>query len=241
MSRLRPALIMRMGIDEREYSAEVVSQLKRSYSYVATTTVAEVPARGSAPQNTVRYDIKLHKPYWDACDDEAQAVWEEAMPKFLSNAFYKVTATAEAALKMSAANGEFPLRYAWSELRFGDNLVLGIAANARGGLEVGDVELVEEVRRLVCGGALGEGVVEVRVPSRESYARQWAAHEEAVRPAEAPEAEEPAGEDAGQEQVREQVPAADLREGFVAERDVWGVEYADGTVRAYDPEAGAFV
>ena len=41
---IRPSLILNMDVDERQFSDDVVAEIKRSYSYVAPSVVAAVPA-----------------------------------------------------------------------------------------------------------------------------------------------------------------------------------------------------
>ena len=63
---IRPSLILRMDLDERLFNDECVSDIKRSYSYVAPSLVqAHKPVDGQRPENVMRFMIKLHRAYWD--------------------------------------------------------------------------------------------------------------------------------------------------------------------------------
>ncbi|MFR5091371.1 MAG: hypothetical protein ACLTDR_04480 [Adlercreutzia equolifaciens] len=64
---IRPSLILNMDVDERQFSDDVVAEIKRSYSYVAPSVVAAVPASADVPiENTLRLVVRMHRPYWDA-------------------------------------------------------------------------------------------------------------------------------------------------------------------------------
>lgn len=81
---IRPSLILRMDLDERLFNDECVSDIKRSYSYVAPSLVqAHKPVDGQRPENVMRFMIKLHRAYWDKSDEAAQQLWEGVMPKWL--------------------------------------------------------------------------------------------------------------------------------------------------------------
>lgn len=89
---IRPSLILRMDLDERLFNDECVSDIKRSYSYVAPSLVqAHKQIDGQRPENVMRFMIKLHRAYWDKSDEAAQQLWEGVMPKWLHNMFSKVS------------------------------------------------------------------------------------------------------------------------------------------------------
>ncbi len=73
---IRPSLILNMDVDERQYSDDLVAEIKRSYSYVAPSVVAAVSAAGDEPiENTIRLVVRMHCPYWDANDEASQEQW----------------------------------------------------------------------------------------------------------------------------------------------------------------------
>ena len=117
MSMIRPSLILNVDVDERLYSKDLVAEIKRTYSYVAPSIVASHAPAADDAENTIRFDVKLHQPYWDKNDSEADALWTEVMPKWLHNMFYKVSSTIKAANDQYVEQGVAPLPYTWVEVR----------------------------------------------------------------------------------------------------------------------------
>ena len=261
---IRPSLILRMDLDERLFNDECVSDIKRSYSYVSPSLVqAHKPVDGQRPENVMRFMIKLHRAYWDKSDEAAQQLWEGVMPKWLHNMFSKVSNTIIAANNVRAENGQPAFPYHWLELEFGDNALIAVKTGSDSSFPADGVDMVERVRDLMNAGALGQGIACVRIPSRASYEAQLAAAEQVQ--AEAAEQ----GESAGQQderavdvaaaaegeavvvadQVADVADVADAAEptfampelpAFNVDYGIWGIEYADGTVREFDAAAGAF-
>lgn len=215
---IRPSLILQMDLDERAFSDETVAEIKRSYSYVAPATVTTHAPDEGPVRNVMRFRIKLHKPYWDAHDPDAEALWSGVMPTWLRNMFYKVSSTIVASNKTCREQGRPELPYKWIELEFGTNALLAIKTAADSSLPESAVGLVERARDLVNEGAFSAGEAAcVRMPSRASWERQCAAAETA---AEAEESGDPA---------------------FDVDYSVWGIEGADGTVREFDSMTAAFL
>lgn len=277
---IRPSLILNMDVDERQYSDDLVAEIKRSYSYVAPSVVTPVaPADAEAPvENTIRLAVRMHRPYWDANDAVACEQWDAVMPKWLKNMFYKVSSTVTACNDVRRKAGQEPLPYAWMEVEFGDNLTVAQATEAGSAFPSDALNVVERARDLACAGVLGEGAVRLSVPSRASWEAQRAAAIEAVqteeatgsaaeervsegaealapvRDAEAAEAmeaaaavdgiaaeAEAAGDEASGSAASDEAPALWFAPAFEVDRTLWGVEYADGTVRTFDSARGAFV
>lgn len=277
---IRPSLILRMDLDERLFNDEQVADIKRSYSYVAPSLVqAHEPADESRVENVMRFMIKLHRPYWDKSNAEAEELWQGVMPKWLHNMFAKVSNTITAANNVRAENGEPAFPYHWIELEFGDNALVAVKTGGDSSFPADGVDMVERVRDLMNDGALGEGIACVRIPSRASYEAQLAVAEaaEAERRA-AEQAAEAVDEAAGQEAVSDAAPEASRAEAaatdaaevpvadeeqlaavdadaaeepepkfaapvlpaFDVDYSTWGIEYADGTVREFNPQTGAF-
>lgn len=284
---VRPSLILRMDLDERLFSDEVVAAIKRSYSYVAPSVVcSHESSDANYAENNMRFMIKLHRAYWDRNDAEAQELWENVMPKWLHNMINKVSNTITAANKVSAEEGSQGMDFAWLELEFGENALISVKAACDSSLPSSGVDMVESVRDLMCVGKLGEGVACVRIPSRASWEEQLACAQEAERVA-AEAAEAAASEDGeSAEPVEDAACPATLpttsQVGCAAEREVplaaaladspshdaepadgeadeaepafvsaklpafdidysiWGIEYADGSVREFDANSGAF-
>lgn len=203
---IRPSLILRMDLDERLFNDECVSDIKRSYSYVAPSLVqAHKAGRRAAPENVMRFMIKLHRAYWDKSDEAAQQLWEGVMPKWLHNMFSKVSNTITAANNVRAENGQPAFPYHWLELEFGDNALIAVKTGSDSSFPADGVDMVERVRDLMNAGALGQDIACVRIPSRASYEAQLAAAEQAQ--AEAVVAAEQ-GDSAGQ--VAEQAELASV-------------------------------
>lgn len=248
MSMIRPSLILNVDVDERLYNKDLVAEIKRTYSYVAPSTVASHAPAADDAENNIRFDVKLHRPYWDKNDPEADALWTEVMPKWLHNMFYKVSSTITAANGRYEEQGVAPLLYAWAEVRFGDNVVVALKTKADSSVGDEAIEWIEQVRALMASDLLGEGVACVRIPSRESYEAQKAAalaaaaETDAKADGEKAAVEGQAGE--GVETKTEAVPQGRPTltvASFDPDTAVWGIEYADGTERAFDAAAGAFV
>lgn len=269
---IRPSLILNMDVDERQYSDDLVAEVKRSYSYVAPSVVAPVtPADAEVPvENTIRLVVRMHRPYWDANDAAACEQWDAVMPKWLKNMFYKVSSTVKACNDVRRKAGQEPLPYAWMEVEFGDNLTVAQATEAGSAFPSDALSVVEKARDLACAGVLGESAVRLSVPSRASWEAQRAAALEAAQTeddsladgacesageaAEAAESVEPADavDDAaaieGEPAAAEPEAAAPdeaskivFAPAFEVDRTLWGVEYADGTVRTFDSAEGAFI
>lgn len=279
---IRPSLILNMDVDERQYSDDLVAEIKRSYSYVAPSVVTPVaPADAEAPvENTIRLAVRMHRPYWDANDAVACEQWDAVMPKWLKNMFYKVSSTVTACNDVRRKAGQEPLPYAWMEVEFGDNLTVAQATEAGSAFPSDALNVVEKARDLACAGVLGEGAVRLSVPSRASWEAQRAAALEAAQPeeatgnaaeervsegaealapvedAEAAEAMEAAaavdgiaaeaeaeatGGEASGGAAGDEAPALWFVPAFEVDRTLWGVEYADGTVRTFDSAQGTFV
>ena len=219
---IRPSLILRMDLDERLFNDECVSDIKRSYSYVSPSLVqAHKPVDGQRPGNVMRFMIKLHRPYWDKSNADAEELWQGVMPKWLHNMFAKVSNTITAANNIHAENGEPAFPYHWLELEFGDNALMAVKTGSDSSFPAEGVDMVERVRDLMNEGALGEGIACVRIPSRASYEAQLAAAEAAQAQAEADQAAGVAEEQAAEVDEaagQEAVAAADVvAEGEAAE------------------------
>lgn len=281
---IRPSLILNMDVDARQYSDDLVAEVKRSYSYVAPSVVAPVtPADAEAPvENTLRLVVRLHRPYWDANDAAAREQWDAVMPQWLKNMFYKVSSTVTACNGVRRKAGQGPLPYDWMEVEFGDNLTVAQATEADSAFPVDALSVVERARELANAGVLGEGAVRLSVPSRASWEAQRAAAMAAVqveeaagstagapiaegveaptvaKGAEAAEAAgaveaadgavagagvnaEAAGDEAPANPAAGEAAALRFAPAFEVDRTLWGVEYADGTVRTFDSAQGAFI
>lgn len=250
-------MILQMDLDERTCSDEVIAGIKRSYSYVAPTTVAtHEPGEGPA-RNVMRFRIRLHRPYWDKSYPDAEKLWSGMMPTWLRNMFYKVSSTIVAAAKVSRRQGEPALEYAWVELEFGDNALVAVKTADDSSIPEEAVGWVERVRDLMGEGAFGdEPPVCVRIPSLASLERQRALALAELEAAAAAKADAASGDDAadddaavaGDAEAVEAVETAEAAEvpsieepKFAVDYTVWGIEAADGGVREFDSGAAAFL
>lgn len=167
---IRPSLILNMDVDERQFSDDVVAEVKRSYSYVAPSVVAPRAAEEGAPiENVIRLAVRMHRPYWDANNAASQEQWEAVMPKWLANMFYKTSSTVTACNDVRRKAGKGPLPYAWMEVEFGDNLTVAQATAAGSAFPEDALEVVERVRDRCADGTFGEGAVRVSVPARSMW------------------------------------------------------------------------
>ncbi len=207
---IRPSLILRMDLDERLFSDEQVADIKRSYSYVAPSLVqSHAPADEARVENIMRFMIKLHRPYWDKSNADAEELWQGVMPKWLHNMFAKVSNTITAANNIHAENGEPAFPYHWLELEFSDNALMAVKTRSDSSFPAEGVDMVERVRDLMNEGALGEGIACVRIPSRASYEAQLAAAEAAQAQAEAEQAAAEAAEEQAAGAAEEQAAEVD--------------------------------
>ncbi len=264
---IRPTLILQMNLDESVYSDEVVAEIKRSYSYVAPAVVQSHETGDAAPENIMRFLVKIHRPYWRSSEEGADELWNEVMRKWLKNMVYKVSSTMVAYNRQRRLRFESQLVFDWLEVEFAD-VTLSMRLNADCSLEEhGAVELADRVRALVNDGVLDGEIACVRVPSRASYEAQRAAIEaaraeeaaaeaaaeaeegeepadaaEAIEAAEAPESTEGApAEDAAEEAAEAEPQPEPEPVNFDIDTTMWGIEYADGTVREFDSSKDEFV
>ncbi len=225
-SMIRPSLILKMDLDEHVYSDETVADIKRSYSYVAPSVITSHETGDARPENTMRFMIKLHRPYWDANDDAANELWSGVMPKWMHNMFYKVSNTITASNKMHAERGEQDLPYAWLEMEFGNNVCVAFKTAHDSSLSDEFGSMVEQVRTYMAQGAFGEGkITKVCIPSHASYEAQLAA---AIAEEEARKAEEEASEAQACEQEEAQAcEATEETQDTEAAEAIEAVEAAD--------------
>lgn len=243
---IRPSLVLNMDIDERQYSDDVVAEIKRSYSYVAPSVIAEKPINTDAPiENVIRLAVRMHRPYWDTNDAAACEQWDAIMPKWLTNMFSKVSATVKAANGVRAKADDDPLPYAWMEVEFGKDITVAQATNSDSSFPEDALSVVEQVRNLMGAGALGEDVVRVSVPAHALWAAQRAeavaaaaeADVQAKQDESAGAAEEGAAEVAGETAVGGVGDGASETEQFEGAEGVEGVEVVESAETAETAES----
>ncbi len=239
-SYVRPSLILNVDIDERDFSDEAVADIKRSYSYVAPSQVkpAEAPADSEdvvwPVANKMTLTVKMHRPYWEKDNPEAQELWEAVMPKWLHNMFAKVSNTITASNKIRREKGRPTLDFPWTGINFSDKMSITVKAPDDSSIPDSTIDLIEDLREIAVTGAFGEGAVAVSIPSRESFDAQYAAayaeakakaEAEAAAAREAAEAEKAAAAMAEAEGLAEEAAIDDMSEELVAQEEA--IEAAD--------------
>ncbi|MCD8200299.1 MAG: hypothetical protein LUD25_05060 [Coriobacteriaceae bacterium] len=272
-SRVRPSLLLKMRIDERQYSEDVALEIKRSYSHVAPSSVsscfvAEADDVETPLENAIRLAIRMSAPYWHADDAEEQEQWDVIMPKWLGNMFRKVSNAMAASNNVRKGAGQRNLDYTWAEAEFDDNALIAFKTVSDSSIPDDALQSVEHVRSLMAAEAFGSGEVAcVRIPSKASYEEQVAAAAAAKAEEEAAQAEdddaaeaepedgvETAGADEatdtetdveeaspGEEAEEEEVKEAPSMPQIDVDDTIWGIEYADGSIRAFDSGKEVFV
>jgi hypothetical protein len=272
-SMIRPSLILKMDLDEHVYSDETAADIKRSYSYVAPSVITSHETGDARPENTMRFKIKLHRPYWDATNDAANELWSSVMPKWMHNMLYKVSSTITACNKVHTERGEQDLPYMWLEMEFGSNVTIALKTASDSSLSYDYIEFIEQARKLMAQGVFGEeSVARICIPSKESYEAQLKEAEEAEEAAKAAKAEEVEdtadvtdaaegieeeateteaeslsedaldAQDAEDAEDSEDVPVFEWPKlpEFDVDYSIWGIEYANGTVRSFNSVEGSF-
>ncbi len=274
VSRVRPSLLLKMRIDERQYSEDVVLEIKRSYSHVAPSSVsscavAEADDVETPLENTIRLAIRMSAPYWNPNDAEEQEQWDAIMPKWLGNMFRKASNAMTASNNVRKGSGQGDLDYTWAEVELDDNALITFKTASDSSIPDDALQTVEHIRSLMASEAFGsEKVACVRVPSRASYEEQVAAasaaqaEEEAAqaKQADAAEAESEDGAEAAatdegadtevkteqespadEEKAEEEAPQAPSMPQIDIDDTIWGIEYADGSIREFDSGKEVFL
>lgn len=257
-----PSLTLQMDLDDALCTEEVVAAIKRSYAYVAPSSVVSHARNGALPENTLRLRTRLNKPYWERDTEGAEEVWAESLLPWLANMAYKVSATMGAFNNVALKEGTDVIVYDWLEVDFRDHVRVAVHLGQDCAAVAETVGLVNAAREACNAGAFStEGLACIRIPSRASYGEQRA------RAAAAQAAGQGGGDEAcqraagvaaasGGELQEGAVPDAtgDATPGPVAgeapgfeeeertwEPDLtfdidyarWGLEYEDGTVSEY--------
>lgn len=224
---IRPTLLLRMDLDENVYSEDVVAEIKRSYSYVAPTVIESHATKGEAPENTLGFVVKIRKPFWLSSDEGSDELWNDVMLKWFENMFTKTSTTVVTYNTARLEKGEQKLDYSWLEIDLGDRIV-AIKLNADSSIPLVATDLLAQARTFTQEGKWPqEGVSRISIPSRASFVAQTADVVEAEKT----------------------IPLTEYAQEYVADEPailpvdytVWGIEYGDGSERAFDSEAGALI
>lgn len=233
MPNLHPYMNILVRLDPACDAPRVRQEVKRSFAFVAgniefegRATAAEAEAPGAeaptdgltlseravlaaeaVPENELVLRVAVHAPFWDASDEKAAENWP-AFQSWLAGKLGKVSAALTGAARDLARDGGGPVSFSWLTLDLKEAVGVRIHLAADSSVPAEAAAAVAGVRAAMAAGELGEGVVRVSVPSRESYLDQLAGElfsqmekerEEAEALAAAPAEEEPAGEAGGAE------------------------------------------
>ena len=149
------------------------------------------PASDGEPVNTARILAKLGtRKYVHSSDEGADELWSDVMERWLHNEFHKIGNNLVIYNRRQREIGGVELNFDWLEVELENGaLTLAWRLDSTSFIDPERSALASQVRALLNGGALGEGVVRVQMPSDASYAQQaaQAAEEQAAREAAADE------------------------------------------------------
>lgn len=143
---IRPTVVLEMSLDERVFSEESAAELRRSYAHVSSPlVVSHAPGEGE-PENILRFQVKIRKPYWNSADEGADELWNEVMKTWFSNMFYKISSTIASFNENKKENHEEALLFSRIDVELeGGNLVI-IPLEEDGTIPEGAVALLEAAR-----------------------------------------------------------------------------------------------
>ena len=172
MAQPRPSCTLILDIDERLFSEEVKLEVGRCYSYVCTTLVRTHPASDGEPVNTARILAKLGtRKYVHSSDEGADELWSDVMERWLHNEFHKIGNNLVIYNRRQREIGGVELNFDWLEVELENGaLTLAWRLDSTSFIDPERSALASQVRALLNGGALGEGVVRAqRKPRRRSW------------------------------------------------------------------------
>ena len=163
MAQPRPSCTLILDIDERLFSEEVKLEVGRCYSYVCTTLVRTHPASDGEPVNTARILAKLGtRKYVHSSDEGADELWSDVMERWLHNEFHKIGNNLVIYNRRQREIGGVELNFDWLEVELENGaLTLAWRLDSTSFIDPERSALASQVRALLNGGALGEGVVRV--------------------------------------------------------------------------------
>ncbi|WP_281654242.1 hypothetical protein [Eggerthella sinensis] len=208
MAQPRPSLTLILDIDERLDSEDVRLEIDRCYSYVGPTLVRAHEAGEGAPENIMRFLVKMGtRRYLHAGDEGADELWHDVMERWFYNELYKVSNNMLIYNRRQREVGNPPLVFDWIdvELQNGELHALLHCDNVSG-IQAEASSLLTTLRNAYNDGSLGQDVARVYLPEPSSYEQQKAAG--AAAKAER-EAEEAAARAAAEEEARAAARAAE--------------------------------
>ena len=208
MAQPRPSLTLILDLDERLDSEDVRLEISRCYAHVGPTLVRTHPAREEAPENIMRFLVKLGTRRYLRSDDEgADELWTDVMERWFYNELYKVSNNMLIYNRRQREEGNPELVFDWIdvELQNGELHALLHCDNVSG-IQAETSALLTQLRALYNDGALGEGVVRAYLPAPESYEQQKAV---GLAARAARDAERAAAQEAAEEAARAAAAAAE--------------------------------
>ena len=265
MSNVHPSLILRIDLDSRVASEELFAEIKRCFSYIAMSDIRvhDAPDAEAPVENAVTLAMKLHRPYWDAEDVEAQANWDETVAKWLHNMGDKLATAIRGMNRIREDRGDEAVRFAWIGWELGSNAKVMMAATADSTPDGEAVNRLCVLRELAAQGVLSAGV-QVQMPAKANLDEQFEAYAaalEAKAAAEAAATEVADGEAAPGEAAAGNAEAADdepaeaaeeanlqvsrvLPAPFTVDYRIWSVtaaNSAENESRVFDSEIGTYL
>lgn len=155
MSRIRPSLILQIGIPDDLACPEVEDELKRSFSFIAPVVpvvraASEAGEAGAAAPAAVvlpvRMTVRLHRPYWDAGDPAAQQLWVEAMEPWLANMFTKLSGALKAFCGLEHPGLVNPVAFGPLEVCFDEHGAVQVALEPDSSIPAGALDAVRAYR-----------------------------------------------------------------------------------------------
>lgn len=192
MAQPRPSLLLVLDIDARLDSEDLRLEINRSYSYVGSTYVRTHESRAAEPSNTARMSVNLGTKRYLALDDESSnELWNDCMERWFYNAFHRIGNNMKIFNRRQRDIGESELIFDQLDIDLENGAVHAIMRlDSTSGIDPSANTYLTSLRQVLGEGTLGEGVVNVLMPSPSSFIRQQEAgaaskaereHEEAER------------------------------------------------------------
>lgn len=178
--KLHPSLLLVLDIDEELDSKDLRLEIDRCYSYLGTPVIrTNARAEGATqPENAIRLAVRLgtHR-YWHAGQAAEDELWSEIMESWLANQFHKLDNHLKIYNRRQREEGEPELIFTWLEVDMENGAcTLRFRLDSTCGIPARESAWVSAVRAAAgTTGALGEGVVQVTLPSKASYQAQYEA------------------------------------------------------------------
>lgn len=234
VAMIRPTLLLKMSLDESEFTEDIAAEIKRSYSYVSPTLVESHETGQYGVENLIKFMVKIRLPYWSSTEEGSDELWNSVMLKWFTNMFSKISATADAYNENRAEKDEQALEFSWVDIEMTENALIALHPEKGTTIPANAAELLDRVRTLANEAAFGENKIAcIRIPSRCTLA----VHAEAVALAQADatgnarDAESEAFDAAGE--ATPDLPTLNYEQ--------WGLELEDGSIIEFDASIGTAV